>query len=88
MSDRIHVLIADDHAIVRQGLKQILSETEDLVVAGEADVLWPRIVQNNGGGTREEPLALMAIHAAHGHYRWGPPLPRANLSGGRGRRSG
>ena len=37
MSDRIHVLIADDHAIVRQGLKQILSETEDLVVAGEAD---------------------------------------------------
>ncbi|WIM07036.1 MAG: response regulator transcription factor [Candidatus Nitricoxidivorans perseverans] len=33
----IHVLIADDHAIVRQGLKQILSETDDLVVAGEAD---------------------------------------------------
>ena len=33
----IRVLIADDHAIVRQGLKQILSETEDLLVAGEAD---------------------------------------------------
>ncbi|MDP2808976.1 MAG: response regulator transcription factor [Rhodocyclaceae bacterium] len=33
----IRVLIADDHAIVRQGLKQILSETDDLVVAGEAD---------------------------------------------------
>jgi DNA-binding NarL/FixJ family response regulator len=37
MAEKIHVLIADDHAIVRQGLKQILSETEDLVVAGEAD---------------------------------------------------
>lgn len=37
MNDKIHVLIADDHAIVRQGLKQILSETDDLVVAGEAD---------------------------------------------------
>jgi two-component system invasion response regulator UvrY len=37
MNDKIHVLIADDHAIVRQGLRQILSETEDLVVAGEAD---------------------------------------------------
>lgn len=37
MDDKIHVLIADDHAIVRQGLRQILSETEDLVVAGEAD---------------------------------------------------
>ena len=33
----IRVLIADDHAIVRQGLKQILSETDDLFVAGEAD---------------------------------------------------
>jgi len=30
------VLIADDHAIVRQGLRQILSETEDMIVAGEA----------------------------------------------------
>jgi two-component system, NarL family, invasion response regulator UvrY len=37
MADKINVLIADDHAIVRQGLKQILSETEDLLVAGEAD---------------------------------------------------
>jgi DNA-binding NarL/FixJ family response regulator len=36
MTDRIHVLIADDHAIVRQGLRQILSETDDLLIAGEA----------------------------------------------------
>lgn len=32
----IKVLIADDHAVVRQGLKQILAETMDLVVGGEA----------------------------------------------------
>ncbi|MBE7557030.1 MAG: response regulator transcription factor [Anaerolineales bacterium] len=32
----IKVLIADDHPIVRQGLRQILSETADMVVAGEA----------------------------------------------------
>lgn len=32
----IQVLIADDHTIVREGLKQILSETPDIVVAGEA----------------------------------------------------
>ena len=31
----IKILIADDHAIVREGLKQILAETTDLVVAGE-----------------------------------------------------
>ncbi len=30
-------MIADDHAIVRQGLKQILSETDDINVAGEAE---------------------------------------------------
>ena len=32
----IRVLIADDHGIVRQGLKQIVSESPDIVVAGEA----------------------------------------------------
>lgn len=32
----IRVLIADDHPIVRQGLKQILSESSDIIVAGEA----------------------------------------------------
>ena len=32
----IEILIADDHAIVRRGLKQILAETQDIVVAGEA----------------------------------------------------
>jgi two-component system, NarL family, invasion response regulator UvrY len=32
----IRVLIADDHAVVRQGLKQILGETSDIVVAAEA----------------------------------------------------
>lgn len=32
----IRVLIADDHAIVRDGLKQIFKETADIVVAGEA----------------------------------------------------
>lgn len=36
MTTPIRVLIADDHSVVRQGLKQILSETDDLVVAGEA----------------------------------------------------
>ncbi|CAM2193562.1 response regulator transcription factor [Paraburkholderia sp. A1RI_3L] len=32
----IHILIADDHAIVRGGLKQIVATTTDIVVAGEA----------------------------------------------------
>lgn len=32
----IRILIAEDHAIVRSGLRQILATTTDLVVAGEA----------------------------------------------------
>lgn len=32
----ISVLVADDHAIIRDGLRKILADTEDLVVAGEA----------------------------------------------------
>ena len=33
----IKLLIADDHAIVREGLKQIVAEESDMVVSGEAD---------------------------------------------------
>ena len=32
----VKVLIADDHLIVREGLKQILGPETDVVVAGEA----------------------------------------------------
>jgi len=32
----IKILVADDHAVVRNGLKQIVSDTSDMVVAGEA----------------------------------------------------
>jgi two-component system invasion response regulator UvrY len=36
MMAEINILIADDHPIVREGFKQVLSETTDMVVAGEA----------------------------------------------------
>jgi len=34
--NKIKILIVDDHAVVRRGLKQIVAETSDLEVAGEA----------------------------------------------------
>lgn len=37
MSERIRVLIADDHPIVRQGLRSLLDQYDDLEVAGEAE---------------------------------------------------
>jgi DNA-binding NarL/FixJ family response regulator len=33
---KVEVLVADDHAIIRDGLRKILEDTPDLVVAGEA----------------------------------------------------
>lgn len=36
IKDPIKVIIADDHAILRAGLKQILAETDDIVVIAEA----------------------------------------------------
>src|SRR5687767_6305527 len=36
MDGKIRVLLADDHAAVRAGVKRFLSETSDLVVGGEA----------------------------------------------------
>ena len=35
----IKVLVADDHAVVRRGLRQILAETPDILVGGEASTL-------------------------------------------------
>jgi len=61
----IRVLVADDHAVVRRGLAQILAEAPDMVVAGEAstgrevlqavwkhdyDVLVLDIAMPEGGG--------------------------------------
>jgi two-component system invasion response regulator UvrY len=36
-NDKIKILIADDHAIVREGLKQIVTEEHDMLVLGEAE---------------------------------------------------
>ncbi len=34
---KFEVLVVDDHAVIRDGLKKLLADTDDLVVAGEAD---------------------------------------------------
>ena len=36
MSDKIRVLIVDDHVIVREGLRSLLEAQPDIKVAGEA----------------------------------------------------
>lgn len=49
MSNKIRILIADDHTIVRQGLSRLLEEQPDLKVVGEA---------TDGQKTVEQALAL------------------------------
>jgi two-component system, NarL family, invasion response regulator UvrY len=46
----IKILIADDHAIVREGLKQILADTKDIVVAGQAETGFEAIKLARRGG--------------------------------------
>jgi two-component system nitrate/nitrite response regulator NarL len=48
--DRLRVVIADDHAVVRQGIRGVLEEVDGLEVVGEA-------------GDGEEALQLIAEHA-------------------------
>lgn len=36
MRDKIHILLADDHAVVRQGFKMILAAQADMEIVGEA----------------------------------------------------
>ncbi len=47
----IRILIADDHAIVREGLKQIVQQTSDILVAAEA---------NNAAETLDKVRALLS----------------------------
>ncbi len=46
----IELLIADDHALFREGLKQILAETPDMTVTGEASngrEVWDMVLKDN-----------------------------------------
>lgn len=46
----IRILIADDHAIVRRGLRQVLELAPELELAGEARDGWEVIEKVRGGG--------------------------------------
>lgn len=50
MNDKIRVLLTDDHAIVRDGMKMLLNLKEDLFVCGEA------------GSLKETMEAIPAVH--------------------------
>ena len=39
MSDQIRLLLADDHAVVRSGLRMLLEAQPDMTIIGEADAI-------------------------------------------------
>jgi DNA-binding NarL/FixJ family response regulator len=52
MRMKIEVLVVDDHAIIRDGLKKILDDTDDLIVAGEAangNIALERVTERDWG---------------------------------------
>jgi len=57
-TNKIRVLLVDDHAIVRNGVRLMLSEAEDIVVDGEADTAQSALQLVR---TREFDVALLDI---------------------------
>ncbi|MFG5408989.1 response regulator transcription factor [Piscinibacter sakaiensis] len=57
------VLVCDDHLIVRQGLRQVLADAEDLVVAAEADN-GPEAVRRVRQPPPAEPIDVVLLDIA------------------------
>lgn len=49
-TSQIKILVVDDHSIVREGLKQILADSADMVVAGEASTAQEVLQKVRVGG--------------------------------------
>lgn len=79
MNTRVRLLIADEHAIVREGLKSIFSQAPELKVAGEAGDGAELLARLRRGGIDQLLLATSLpatgedlIHRLRSHY---PELP-------------
>jgi len=62
----IRVLIADDHAIVRQGLRQILADTADMEVGGEAANGFEALQKIRDGGDWDVVLLDVSMPGKNG----------------------
>ena len=57
----IHVLLCDDHQIVRQGIKQMLADAPDIAVAGEAENGPDAVALVREAAARASPAAALGI---------------------------
>ncbi len=81
----IHVLVCDDHVIVRQGIKQILADAPDIALAGEAGNGADAVARVRAGGIDVVLLdiampqrdGLDVLKQLHGEF---PKLPVLMLS--------
>jgi DNA-binding NarL/FixJ family response regulator len=63
MADRIRVLLADDHRIVREGLKQVLADAPEIEVAAEAET-GPEVLQRVQGLDGDKGLDAVLLDIA------------------------
>ena len=61
----IRVLVADDHPVVRRGLEQVLGDTPDILVVGEAGDAY-EVVERVRTGKVDVVLLDLAMPGAHG----------------------
>ena len=62
---KIKILIADDHTVVRRGLEQIIAETPDIVVTGEASNGW-EVLDKVSNGNYDEVILDIAMPGKDG----------------------
>ena len=63
----IRVLVCDDHLIVRQGIKQILADADDVTVAGEADCGPEAVRQVRAAAEAGVPIDVVLMDIAMPH---------------------
>ncbi|HEV7914841.1 MAG TPA: response regulator transcription factor [Albitalea sp.] len=63
----IRVLVCDDHLIVRQGIKQILADAGDIVLAGEADSGPEAVRQVRAAVDAGQPIDVVLMDIAMPH---------------------
>ena len=89
----IRILIADDHGIVRTGLKLLLDRMSEMEVVGEASdgreawepSLWGRLARASGVNNRSEPFIQGKLGGVcyDASVVYGPPCLARSSSNGR-----
>jgi len=78
-NERIRVLIADDHAVLRSGLRLLLGAQPDMLVVGEAETAEQALALD--AGLRPDVLLMdLTLPARPGAFHGSGPVPACGRS--------